>query len=59
MIRDTAVGVAFLLMGMTLERSSDKKFDKNFDINTNATKIEGDFYWPIDKDQLDFLISDC
>ena len=26
--RDIAVGVAYLLMGMTLEKSSDKKFDK-------------------------------
>ena len=41
MIRDTAVGVAFLLMGMTLERSSSKKFDKYFGIDTNASRIEG------------------
>eukprot|EP01038_Epipyxis_sp_PR26KG_P005843 gene5843-8063_t len=43
--RDIAVGVAYLLMGMTLEKSSDKKFDKNFDINTNATKIENFPFW--------------
>jgi len=40
-IRDTAVAVAFLLLGTTLrEEQLEGKLDKQYDLNSNGTKIE-------------------